>query len=250
MGLFIRDDPQYSEDVRQTGFNRYKQLLAVRFGQWWKVGIITLLGMVPLIAGILYSIGVSSVLLLLPFSIMGGLIAGPFLAGLYDAVLRGLRDDPLPWKEAWIRSWRQNWKASLVPGSLMGLMAGLYAFMGMLLWWAAEVPPSLGTVALYLFSLLFLLVIYTLYWPQLVLFRQSPAIRLRNCVLFCVKYFWRTMGAGLIQLAFVAIYVLFAPWSVLLFPVIGAWYIVFLAQFLIYDQLDASLRIESQFVQG
>lgn len=247
MGMFIREDPGYNEDVRQTGFNRYKQLMGVRFSQWWKVSMITLLGMAPLAVGIIYSVGVSSVLVLVPCSILGGMIAGPFLAVLYDAILRGLRDDPLPWKDAWVRSWRQNWKGSLIPGALMGLMAGLYAFMAMLLWWAAETPPSLGTVALYLFSLLLLLVVCTLYWPQLVLFDQAPAVRLRNCVLFCVKYFWRVMGAGLVQLAFIAVYVLFAPWSALLLPVIGAWYVVFLSQFLIYNQLDEAFRIEEQY---
>jgi len=246
MGLFVREDPTYSEDVRQTGFNRYKQLLAVRFSQWWGVSMITLLGLVPLAAGIICSIGVSSVLVLIPCSVLGGMIAGPFLAGLYDAILRGLRDDPLPWKDAYARSWKQNWRGSLIPGALMGLMAGLYAFMGMLFWWA-ETPPSLGTLAAYLVSLLLVLAFSGLYWPQLVLFDQSPVIRLRNCVLFCVKYFWRVMGAGLIQLAFIAVYVLFAPWSVLLLPTIGAWYIVFLAQFVIYDQLDESLHIEEQY---
>ena len=55
------------------------------------------------------------------------------------------------------------------------------------------------------------------------------------------------MGSGLIQLVFIAIYALFAPWSALLLPVIGAWYIVFLAQFVIYDQLDSALRIEEQY---
>ena len=246
MGLFVREDPSYDETIRQTGFNRYKQLMSIRFGHWWKVSMITLVGMVPLAAGIIYAVGVSSLLVLLPCSIVGGMIAGPFLAGMYDAILRGLRDDPLPWKDAWARAWKQNWKASLVPGALMGLMAGLYAFAAMLFWWA-ERAPSLGTVALLLFSLLLLLVVCTLYWPQLVLFEQSPVLRLRNCALFCVKYFWRVMGAGLIQLVFIAVYVLFAPWSVLLLPVIGAWYLVFLAQFLIYDQLDDSLHIEEQY---
>lgn len=249
MGLFVREDPGYHEDVRQTGFNRYKQLLAIRFGQWWKVSMITLAGLAPLAVGIIYSIGVSSVLTLIPCSILGGMIAGPFLAGLYDAILRGLRDDPLPWKDAWVRSWKQNWAGSLMPGALTGLMAGLYAFMAMLFWWA-ETPPSLGTVALYLMALLFVLVVCTLYWPQLVLFNQSPFIRLRNCMLFCIKYFWRVMCAALIQLVIIAIYVLFAPWSILLLPVIGAWYVIFLALFLIYDQLDDSLHIEDQFDQG
>ena len=248
MGMFVREDPNYDESVRQKGFNRYKQLLSIRFGQWWKVNLITLAGLAPLAGGIFYSIGVSSMLVLLPCCVVGGMIAGPFLAGLYDAILRGLRDDPTPWKDAYARAWRQNWKSSLFPGALLGLLAGVYAFMAMLFWWA-ETPPGLGTLALYLFSLLLVLVVCTVYWPQLVLFDQSPAIRLRNCVLFCVKYFWRVMEVGLLQLAFIAAYVLFAPWSALLLLVIGAWYVVFLAQFLIYDQLDESFRIEEQYRQ-
>ena len=246
MGMFVREDPGYDENTRQTGFNRYKQLMSVRFAQWWKINLITLLGFVPLTAGILYSIAVSSMLVLIPCSILGGMIAGPFLAGLYDAILRGLRSDPLPWRDAYGRSWKQNWKESLIPGALLGLMSGLYSFMAMLFWWA-EKTPGIGTLALYLFSLLLVLVIFTLYWPQMVLFNQSPVIRLRNCLLLFVKYFWRVMGAGLLQLAFIVVYILFAPWSALLLLVIGAWYIVFLAQFLIYDQLDRSLHIEEQF---
>lgn len=243
MGLFIREDPSYHEDIRQTGFNRYKQLLAVRFGQWWKTGMAALAGLVPLSAGIACSIWASSVLVLIPCSILGGMIAGPFLAGLYDSILRGLRDDPLPWKTAWARSWRQNWRESLLPGAITGLMAGLYAFMAMLFWWA-EVSPSPGTVALYLFSLLLMLVLGGLYWPQLVLFGQSPVVRLRNCILFCAKYFRRVMGVGLIRLAYIAILVLFAPWTVLLLPITGIWYPVFLSQFLIYQQMDEELHIE------
>lgn len=246
MGMFIREDPGYDESVRQTGFNRYKQLMSLRFGQWWKVNLVTLAGLAPLAGGIIYAIGVSSMLVLLPCSVVGGMLAGPFLAGLYDAILRGLRDDVTPWKTAYARSWRQNWKSSLLPGGLLGLLAGVYAFMAMLFWWA-ETPPGLGTLTLYLFSLLLVLVLCTVYWPQLVLFDQTPAIRLRNCVLFCVKYFWRVMGAGLLQLAFLGVYVLFAPWSALLLPVTGAWYVVFLAQLLIYRQLDESLRIEEQY---
>ena len=119
MGMFVREDPNYDESVRQKGFNRYKQLLSIRFGQWWKVNLITLAGLVPLAGGIFYSIGVSSMLVLLPCSVVGGMIAGPFLAGLYDAILRGLRDDPTPWRDAYARSWRQNWKGSLLPGALM-----------------------------------------------------------------------------------------------------------------------------------
>ena len=131
-------------------------------------------------------------------------------------------------------------------GAVMGLLIGTYSFMGMLFWWA-EVPPSLGTVALYLFGLLMILAASTLLWPQLVLFEQRPSVRLRNAALFLIKHFWRVMGVGLLQLAYLAVLVLFAPWTLLLLPVLGIWYILFLAQLLIYSRMDEAFRIEENF---
>ena len=246
MGLLFPEDPHFNENQRQTGFYRYRQLLSVRFGRWWKTNLLTLAGLVPLAAGIFTAVASSSVLVLLPASLLGGMIAGPFLAGMYDAILRGLRDDPRPWWDSYQQSWKQNWKGSLIPGALLGLAAGVYAFMAMLFWWA-ERSPSLGTVALYLFSLLVVLILNTLYWPQLVLFRQKASIRLRNCLLFWVTYFWRVLGVGVLQLGYLAVCVLFAPWTLLLLPILGVWYILFLSQFLIYDQLDQVLHIEDAF---
>lgn len=54
------------------------------------------------------------------------------------------------------------------------------------------------------------------------------------------------LRTGLLQLAYIAVLVLFAPWSMFLLLVTGAWYIVFLMQLLIYDQLDEALQIEGQ----
>ena len=96
MGLFFPEDPHFNETKRQTGFYRYRQLLSARFGRWWKTNLLTLAGFAPLAAGVFYSVASSSILVLLPCSLLGGMIAGPFLAGMYDAILRGLRDDPLP----------------------------------------------------------------------------------------------------------------------------------------------------------
>ena len=246
MGLLFAEDPHFDETERQTGFYRYRQLLSVRFGRWWKTNLLTLAGFAPLTAGIAWAVASSSVLVLLPCSILGGVIAGPFLAGMYDAILRGLRDDPRPWWGCYKQSWKQNWKGSLIPGALLGLIAGVYAFMAMLFWWA-ERSPSLGTVAMYLFALLVVLIIHTLYWPQLVLFRQKASIRLRNCLLFCAKYLWRVLGAGILQLGYLAVFVLFAPWTLLLLPILGIWYILFLTQLLIYEQMDIAFCIEASF---
>lgn len=249
MGLFFPEDPHFDENQRQTGFYRYRQLLSARFGRWWKTNLLALAGFAPLAAGVFYAVASTSVLVLLPCSILGGMIAGPFLAGMYDAILRGLRDDPLPWRESSERAWKQNWKSSLLPGGLLGLVLGVYSFMAMLFWWA-ERAPSLEAVALYLLALLVVLIINTLYWPQLVLFQQKSSVRLRNCLLFCVKYFWCVLGVGLLQLGYWTVFVLFAPWTLLLLPVLGIWYILFLSQFLIYTQMNETFSIEELYQSG
>lgn len=246
MGLFVPDEP-HSEQVPPTGFDRYKQLLSDNFSRWLMVNLLTLAGAVPLAAGIFYAVASSSVLLLFPLSFAGGAVFGPFLAGMYDAILRGFRDDPRPWWDNYKRAWAQNWRGSLLPGAVSGLCVGLYAFMGMLFWWAST-PPGFGTVAAYLFGLLLFLCVSSLYWPQLALFRQSNFIRLKNALLFGVMYFWRVLGVGALQLAYLAAFVLFAPWTLLLLPLLGVWYGMFLSQFFLYGKLDEAFGISEQFL--
>lgn len=246
MGLFVHEDPNYDPDVRQVGFNRYKQLLSRYAASWLKLNLLTVAGAFPLAAGIGYAILSSSILLLIPLSILGGMIWGPFLAGLYDGILRGLRDAPEHWWAAWRKSWRQNSRESLLPGAVLGLLIGMYAFMAALFWWSPA-PQTPGTVALYLFSGALFLLLNALYWPQLVLFRQPARNRMRNIILFTAKYAWRMVGIALLQLGYSLIYVLLAPWTVLLVPILGLWYIIFLSQFLIYEQMDQELGIEEKF---
>ena len=249
MGLFVSEDKNYDETRRQVGFNRYKQLMGRHFGDWFKLNALTILGLLPLTAGIGLAIASSSILVLIPCAAVGGMIFGPFLSGMQDSLLRAMRDDPMPWWENYKKSWKQNFLGSLVPGALLGLMVGFFCFMGMMLWWA-QTAPTLGTILLFLFSALLTVVIAQLYWSQLVLFQQSPMIRLRNALLFTIQYFWRVMGVGLLQIAYWGIYILFAPWTLLLVPILGIWYILFLSQFLLYDRLNQAFQIEELFNQA
>lgn len=54
-------------------------------------------------------------------------------------------------------------------------------------------------------------------------------------------------GVTLLRLAYILIYVFLVPWTLLLIPLLGLWYITFLSQFLIYGQMDKELGIEEQF---
>ena len=246
MGLFVHEDSYYNSNVRQVGLNRYKQLLSQHAASWLKLNLLTVLGGIPLAVGIGCATLSSSILVLVPLSILGGMLFGPFLAGLYDSILRGLRDAPEPWWIAWKRSWRQNLGESLLSGAVFGLLVGMYAFMAALFWWS-EVPQTLGTIALYLFSGALFLLLNTLYWSQLVLFRQTALNRIRNIILFTVKYFWRMMGVTLLQLLYSLFFVFLLPWTLLCIPILGLWYIVFLSQFLIYEQMNQAFGIEEKF---
>lgn len=58
------------------------------------------------------------------------------------------------------------------------------------------------------------------------------------------------LGVGVLQLVYLAVFVLFAPWTLLLLPVLGVWYILFLSQFLIYEQTDEAYQIEEPCNEG
>ena len=219
-------------------------------GRCWKrfaaTGFITFLGCLPLAAGVAYAILSSSVLVLIPAALLGGAIAGPFLACLYDTILRALRDAPGSWTQNYRRSLTQNARASLVPGALTGLFLGSSAFTGMLFFGWELAAPSAGTIALFLFSWLVFLVLSTLYWPQLVLFDQRASVRLRNALLFTIRHFWLTLGVALLQLVWWLLMILFAPWTLLLLPFVGTWFDLFAALFLVYRPLDEAFQIEER----
>ena len=244
MALF-RDDTDYT--YRQTGFARYKQLMTFYAFHWLKINLMTAAGALPLAAGIVLSIMSSSLVVLLPASLLGGMIFGPFLAGLVDAIMRGLRDAPGNWWTNYKKSWKQNWRSSLVPGAALGLFSGIFAFM-LYIMSVAQVGPTLGTLLMLLLSACIAVWFNTLYWPQLVLFQQSAVNRLRNAILFTIKHSLRVLVAVLIQVVWIALLFLLAPWTLAVVPFLGFWFPIFLAQYRIYDDLNRDLDIEAQFI--
>ena len=247
MALFFRDDKSYDETRRMTRFNRYRQLMNAYALRWIVINLLTVLGVLPLAFGIWVSISSSSLVLLIPISIIGGMIFGPFLAALYDALLRGLRDAPGKWWQHYQKSWKQNSRDSLLPGAFFGLMTGIFSFMLYLIW-IAQKRPSPGTILLMICSALLLLMIKNLYFTQLVLFQQTVGRRLKNAVLFTIQHFWRVIGTSFLERSFYCTLILFMPWTLILIPFIGFWFILFIVEFLLYDDLNNALQIEEQFI--
>ena len=244
MALF-RDDTDYTH--RQEGFARYKQLMSFYGFNWLRINLLTTAGAMPLAAGVLLALLTSSLVVLVPASLLGGAIFWPFLAGMVDAIMRGLRDAPGNWWQNYKKAWKQNWRSSLLPGAILGLFAGIFSFMAYIMM-SARVSPTPGTLVMALVSAALVIWFNTLYWPQLVLFSQSAVIRVRNAMLFTIKHSLRVLAAVLIQLVWIALIVLLAPWTVFVVPFLGFWFPILLSQLRLYADLNRDLNIEEQFI--
>lgn len=250
MAFFFRPDyNQFSNGKRLTGFSRYTELLERDLKKFMLTNLMTLAGFLPFAFGVTLAILTSSVLVLIPSCVIGGIFAGPALSCMYDTVMRSLRDASGKWWTVYKHALKQNWRQSVFPGILFCLMLGFYIFMAMLFWWSIHFP-GWGTVAVYFFSLFLFTMFFSIFWPQIALFEQPLSQSAKNCLLFMLRFFPKTAGIALLQLAYWIIMVLFLPWSVVLLPLIGIWFIVFSANFLVYDTFNNIFEIEAKIADA
>ena len=114
---------------RKVGIARFFELLGRDLWPLYKSGILCVLGFLPGTALAVFGMMAGSALLTVVGGVVGGLVGGPFLSGMIDTVLRALRDEPGYWWNTYKRAWKQNWRQSLVPGALLGLFVGSWAWM-------------------------------------------------------------------------------------------------------------------------
>lgn len=249
MALFSFDRQLNGTGERLSGYARFRELLGRDFKRFFLVNLLTLTGFLPFFLGVLYALLSSSILVLIPACVIGGMLAGPFLSCTYDAVFRSLRDAPGGCMENFRRAWRQNWKASLLPGILFCLMLGFYAFMLMMFSLSSH-GVGFGTIAVVLLGMVLFAMFFSVYWPLVVLFEQPVSVRFKNCLLFCVRFFWKILGCALLQILYWGITALLFPWSVILLLFLGIWFIVFVACFLLYDTMNSVFGIEEQIARA
>lgn len=245
MALFFGDDEKRFTGVRQVGFARYKEVLEENWKSLFAVGFVTLLFFIPFTAGVLYAILSKSALIAIAAGIVGGAIAGPGLACLYDNILRRLRSDKSDWWTCWKRAFKQNLTIAIPTGIVQCVFMGLAVFSGALMVWGATVP-SIGTAVLILVGSLLLTALLSLWWPQAVLFTQKPLIRLKNCLLFVMRHPGRVFGAAALQVVWWLLMLLLLPWTAFVVPILGVWYILFLSLMILYRPLNEEFRIEEQ----
>ena len=180
-----------------------------------------------------------------PAGVVGGAIAGPGMACLYDNILRRMRNDQSEWWVAWKRAFRQNLGIAIPTGIVQCVFVGVAVFVGALMLWGAT-APSLGTAAIVLVASLLMTMLLTVWWPQAVLFTQTPVLRFKNCLLFMLYHPGRVIGAAALQVAWWLIMLLLLPWTAFVVPILGIWYITFLSMHIIYRPFNVDFNVEDQ----
>ena len=135
MGLFpsskdFKDGPGVEKDTpRKTGVGRFFELVGRDMSGMFLANLLTCIGFLPVICLVYIGFLMNNLTVMIVSAIAGGILAGPALAGMYDTVLRALRDEAGYWWTTYRRAFRQNFKASILPGILYCVVVTVQIFL-------------------------------------------------------------------------------------------------------------------------
>lgn len=250
MGLFNmhydRPGPGVNPDTpRKKGAARFLEVLGRDLTSFWMAGILSLLSALPFALGLWFSVETHALLPMALTGILGGMVAAPQLCGLYDTILRSLRDEPGFWWVTYRRAWKRNAKASLLPGALGGFLLATQLFSACHL---GDGQNSVLLVAL-LVGIILLTGLAQYLFAQVVLLELPFGGILKNAVFLFLGYLPRTMLGVVWQLVYWGLVVLFWPYSSFLMVITGFWLPALLCLMAIYPPLDKSFHIEEKVRQ-
>ena len=227
---------------RKVGLPRFFELMGRDLWPLYKSSFLCVLGFLPgTVLAVLGMMG-HSALLTVVGGVLAGLVGGPFLSCMMDTVLRALRDEPGYWWHTYKHAWKQNWKQSLVPGALLGLFVGSWA-------WMLRVQAESGNTdtKMWVASLVGIFVCTGFFsW----LLAQVPLVDLplpqlaKNAGLMFFAFFPRTAAAALVLAAYWGLTLLYLPATILVIVVFGFWLPVTVAMMILYEGLNKVFKLE------
>ena len=255
MGLFpfgkdySKEGPGVEKDTpRKTGILRFFEVVSRDLTGMFLANFFTCLSALPAICLVTVGLLGRSLVVMLAGAVIGGAIAGPFLAGTYDTVLRALRDEPGYWWSTYRRAFRQNWKSSILPGIFYGLIITLQVS---LVYFCVTMPArgvQVGT-GIWVGAILNLIVFHMLFtymWPQVVLLNQPFHQTLVNSLLCMLGFLPHALAASLLQIVFWGIAILTMPLGVVLMVLLGFWFTTEICCQMITGDLERVFHVEAQ----
>lgn len=254
MGLFpsandFKDGRGVDKDTpRKTGLGRFFELVGRDMNGMFLANLLTCLGFIPVICLVYIGFLMNSLPVMAVSAVVGGVLAGPVLAGMYDTVLRALRDEPGYWWTTYRRAFRQNFKASILPGILYCVVVTLQIFIVYFCFSMLAQGVNVGT-GMWVAAVLNLVVFHMLFaymWPQVVLLDQPFHQTLANSIRCMLAFLPHALAASIVQILFWGLVILCMPLGLLLMIVFGFWFTCEICCQIVSGDLERVFHVEEQ----
>lgn len=165
------------------------------------------------------------------------------MTGLYDTILRALRDEPGFWWHTYKRVWKQSFKNSILPGMIFTMLWALVAYAAFALPQMTNV--SAGFALILLLDVVILLALGSYFWMQNALFESSVSKKLSNCVRMFLGFLPQTALSAAVQLGYWLLMAFLIPRCAFVFLLTGLWVPNLLAMMAVYAPIEKSLHLET-----
>ncbi len=178
--------------------------------------------------------------------IVGGLLAGPALAGMYDTVLRALRDEAGYWWTTYRRAFKRNFKSAILPGivycTVVTIQIFLVYFCFNMLYHGTNVglPMWVATVL----NLVLLHMLFSYMWPQVVLLDQPFTLTLKNSLNCMIAFLPHALASSIVAILFWGVVILCMPLGIFLMLIFGFWFQTEVCCQIVYGDIDRVFHIE------
>ena len=231
---------------RKTGVRRFFELVGRDMNSMFLANLLTCLGFVPVISLVYIGFLMNNLPVMLISAAVGGILAGPVLAGMYDTVLRALRDEAGYWWVTYRKAFKRNFKASILPGVLYCVVVTLQIFLVYFCFNMLYHGTNVG-VPLWVATVLNLLIFQMLFaymWPQVVLLDQPFSLTVKNSINCMIAFLPHALAAAIVQILFWGVVILCMPLGLLLMLVFGFWFVTEVSCQIVYGDLDRVFHIE------
>lgn len=243
----FKSGPGVEKDApRKTGVGRFFELVGRDMSGMFLANLLTCLGFLPVICLVYIGFLMNSLPVMVLSAAVGGILAGPVLAGMYDTVLRALRDEAGYWWTTYRKAFKQNFKASILPGVLYCVVVTVQIFLVYFCFNLLYHGTNVG-VGMWVATVLNLVIFHMLFsymWPQVVLLDQPFGQTLKNSVNCMIAFLPHALAASLVTVLFWGLVILCMPLGLLLMLVFGFWFQVEITSQIVYGDLDRVFHIE------
>jgi len=228
---------------RKKGLARLVEILSRDLDGIFLSGSLALLACAPAAVLVGIALWMGSLPLCLLAACCTGWLVGPALTGLYDTILRALRDEPGFWWHTYKRVWKQNFKSSVLPGMVFTVLWSLIGYSAFALPQMADVSASFALILL--LDVMILLTLGSYFWMQNALFNSSISKKLSNCVRMFLGFLPQAALSAVFQLGYWLLMTFLIPRCAFVFLLTGLWVPNLLAMMAVYTPIEKSLHLET-----